>query len=135
MDEAKRELVRAWLLKAAHDLASARKLAAGPDPYLDTACYHCQQAAEKVIKGFLVFHDHRVEKTHDVEFLLGLAMRYDATFSACLDAGARLTPFATAYRYPGDIEEPEPEEFDEALADAELIDGAVLAKLPGDVHP
>ncbi len=42
MDEAKRELVRGWLVKAQHDLATARKAAAEPDPYLDTTIYHCQ---------------------------------------------------------------------------------------------
>lgn len=46
MDEAKRELVQSWLIKAQHDLAAARKLAADPNPYLDMAIYHCQQAAE-----------------------------------------------------------------------------------------
>jgi len=55
MDEATLELVRGWLVKAQHDLASARKLATDPDPYLDTAVYHCQQAAEKAVKGLLVF--------------------------------------------------------------------------------
>ena len=44
MDDAKRDLVRGWLLRALHDLASARKLAAGADPLLDTAIYHCQQS-------------------------------------------------------------------------------------------
>lgn len=52
MDDAKRDLVRAWLLRA--DLASARKLAAGADPLLDTAIYHCQQAAEKTLEALLV---------------------------------------------------------------------------------
>jgi HEPN domain-containing protein len=47
--EAKHELVRSWLVKAARDLASASRLAAGPEPYLDTAIYHCQQAAEKAV--------------------------------------------------------------------------------------
>ncbi len=44
MDEAKRDLVRAWLTKARRDLLSARVLAAGSEPILDTAVYHCQQA-------------------------------------------------------------------------------------------
>jgi HEPN domain-containing protein len=47
---AKLELVRNWLIKAQRDLAAARKLATSPDPYLDVAAYHCQQAAEKVTK-------------------------------------------------------------------------------------
>ena len=70
---AKLELVRNWLIRAQHDLAAARKLATGPDPYLDVAVYHCQQAAEKAVKGFLVFHDQPFEKTHDVEVLVSLA--------------------------------------------------------------
>ena len=45
MDKATLELAGNWLLKAQRDLATARKLAAGPEPYLDTAIYHCQQAA------------------------------------------------------------------------------------------
>lgn len=50
---ARQELARNWLIKAQHDLAAARKLCADPDPYLDVAIYHCQQAAEKTVKGFL----------------------------------------------------------------------------------
>ncbi len=70
MDEAKRQLVQSWLIKAQHDLATARKLAADPEPYLDTAIYHCQQAAEKAVKGFLVFHDEEFEKTHNLPLLV-----------------------------------------------------------------
>jgi len=56
MDEAKCELVRNWLRKAQRDLASARKLASGNDPLLDTAIYHCQQAGEKaVVRRQLLF--------------------------------------------------------------------------------
>ena len=39
--------------KARRDLASAIRLLDGEPPYLDTAVYHCQQAAEKALKGFL----------------------------------------------------------------------------------
>ena len=56
MDDAVRELVFGWLTKARHDLASARLLGSGSSPVLDTAIYHCQQAAEKALKGFLLYH-------------------------------------------------------------------------------
>ena len=95
---AKLELVRNWLIKAQHDLAAARKLSTEPDPYLDVAVYHCQQTAEKAIKGFLVLHDQPFEKTHDVEVLITLALRYDARFSEWLEAAVRLTPYATEFR-------------------------------------
>jgi HEPN domain-containing protein len=48
--DAKLELVKNWLAKANRDLASAQRLAAGPEPFLDTASYHCQQAVEKAPK-------------------------------------------------------------------------------------
>jgi hypothetical protein len=43
MDDATRELARAWLIKARHDLAAARKLAADPDPYREfiNLCFRC----------------------------------------------------------------------------------------------
>lgn len=49
MDDPKIELVQSWLTKARNDLGSARRLASDPDPYLDIAIYHCQQAAEKAL--------------------------------------------------------------------------------------
>lgn len=65
MTDAKAQLVRGWLTKA--DLASARVLAANAPPLLDTAIYHCQQAAEKAVKGYLVFCDQEFERVHDIE--------------------------------------------------------------------
>ena len=55
MDDAKRELVRAWLLKARSDLDTARQVGSHPEGHLDAAIYHCQQAAEKAVKGYLPF--------------------------------------------------------------------------------
>ena len=41
-----------WLIKAYHDLISAKKLAQDEEPVLDTAIYHTQQCAEKALKGY-----------------------------------------------------------------------------------
>lgn len=74
MTDAKSQLVQNWLIKAQHDLASARVLAASNPPLLDTAIYHCQQAAEKVVKGYLVYCDHEFGRVHDIEVLIRIAM-------------------------------------------------------------
>jgi len=132
---AKLELVRNWLIKARRDLAAARKLATDPDPYLDVAVYHCQQAAEKTVKGFLVFHDQPFEKTHDVEVLVSLAQRYDARFSTWIEAAVRLTPYSTEFRYPSGLLEPTPDEFEQALEAANGLYAFVLPLLPPEVHP
>jgi HEPN domain-containing protein len=129
------ELVRNWLVKAHHDLATARKAASEPDPYLDTAIYHCQQAAEKAMKGFLAFHDQPLQRTHDIELLLNLATAFEPRFADWLDASERLTRYATQYRYPADVMEPDPDEFDQALLDADGLYHFVLSLLPTDLGP
>lgn len=132
MDEAKSEAIQKWLTIAQHDLASARKLAQEPEPLLDTAIYHCQQAAEKALKALLVFHDLPFEKTHDLEVLMGLAGSRAAGFSELLDLADLLTPYATAFRYPGEFVEPTPQEFAEALSASEKIVRLVLSVLPAE---
>jgi HEPN domain-containing protein len=129
------ELVQSWLVKALHDLATARKAAAEPDPYLDTAIYHCQQAAEKAVNGFLAFHDQSPVRTHDIELLLSMADSFEAGFAAWVEAAERLTRYATQYRYPGDVMEPDQDEFDQALTDAEGLVQFVLSVPPAAVHP
>jgi HEPN domain-containing protein len=131
----RQELVRNWLIKAQHDLAAARKLSADPDPYRDVAIYHCQQAAEKALKGFLAFHDQPFEKTHDVEVLVTLAMRHNAGFSMWLEAAVYLTPYATEFRYPGEVLAPELDEFEQALQEADGLYSFVLSLLPPGVWP
>lgn len=137
MDDAKRELVGAWLAKARNDLIAATELGALPDGPLDSAIYHCQQAAEKSVKGFLAYQDHRLERSHDVERLVELAAAYDARFAAWEDAAITLTPYATAYRYPGEAATLEPgrAEFDEALRLAADIVKFVCSLLPPEVQP
>ena len=135
MDEARRRVVQGWLIKAQNDLATARKLAQDPSPLLDTAIYHCQQAAEKAVKGFLACHDQTVVKTHDVRFLVNQALAFEPGFEEWLEAAERVTPYATAYRYPDEILEPEEGEFERAMDAAAGLAAFVLRVLPREVHP
>jgi HEPN domain-containing protein len=121
MVDPKETLVRAWMAKARSDLGTARKVASGPDAYLDTAIYHCQQAAEKAIKALLVRHDLRFEKIHDLEVLISRAVPVAPGLSQMLDQADRLTPYAVLYRYPGEQLVPNAEEFAAALSAAEEI--------------
>lgn len=117
----KAELVANWLAKARHDLLAAKKLGEDLGICLDVAIYHCQQAAEKAVKGFLVAHDKEFPKTHDVRLLAQLALKLEPRFKEYQEAAEILTPYATEFRYPGDILEPTPEEMKEALCYAEGI--------------
>jgi HEPN domain-containing protein len=131
--DAKLSLVRKWVLKARRDLLSPKKLAKGKEAYLDTAIYHCQQSAEKVIKGWMVYRDISFEKTHDLRLLVTLAAEAEASFESWLDIAARLSPYATAYRYPGEELEPTEREFAGAFNTASSLYEFVCTLLPPDV--
>lgn len=133
MDEALRDLVKLWFVKADHDLKSAKTLSSSNDPLLDTAIYHCQQAAEKALKGFLAFHNQPLEKTHDIHYLITLACQFEAKLNEWQDAGDTLTPYATEYRYPSDFSGPGIDEFNEALGVAEKLVTFVASLLPADI--
>ncbi len=135
MTDAKAQLVQSWLTKAQHDLASARVLATSDLPLLDTAIYHCQQAAEKAVKGYLVFCDQEFERVHDIEVLIRSAMPYVAEFTDWIDVGIQLTPYARIYRYPGYAAEPSREQFDQAMSAAEGLYKFVLSLLPEEMWP
>ncbi|MDT8444224.1 MAG: HEPN domain-containing protein [Desulfuromonadales bacterium] len=129
MNVTKAELTRSWLVKAQRDLLSAKHLSEAREPLLDTAAYHCQQAAEKAIKAFLLYHDVRFGKTHDLEVLLAQAAEINPSFTTCRDEGRILTPLAVEFRYPGEYIEPEREEFEEAYLSAGRIYDFVLDHL------
>ena len=111
MDEQRRQLVAQWMQKAERDLASTERLAGGDEPILETAAYHCQQAAEKSLKALLVAHDRPVPKTHDLTVLLARLIPLEPSLDGLQDATERLAPFATLFRYPGDVIDPETEEY------------------------
>lgn len=128
--DAKRTLVRKWLVKARRDLLSAKRLARGSEPYLDTAIYHCQQCVEKVVKGWLVYHDLSFEKTHDLRLLVTLASEIEPKFTKWFDVAEQVSPYATAYRYPGEVLEPTEKEYEQAFKAASKFYNFVCSLLP-----
>ena len=131
MDEATIHEVRQWLHKADHDLRSSARLMSGDEePLLDTAVYHCQQAAEKALKAYLTAHGIPFPKIHLLSPLLGFCEDIDSSFSELSDAAELLTPLATEFRYPGDILEPSASDADEALKLAEKVVRFVMSRLP-----
>jgi HEPN domain-containing protein len=95
----KEELVKNWFVKAQHDLLAAQKLSSDAEVYGDIAIYHCQQSAEKAIKGFLILHDQTFPRTHDVRLLLQLAIAINPNLQQHQEASELLTPYASPSAY------------------------------------
>jgi len=128
-DEVKGEFIRQWLGKAFDDLRVCRRLAGEPD-LTAIAGFHAQQAAEKALKAFLVWHQVEFSKSHDIGRILELVASADSELATTFKGATALTPFGVQYRYPSDLPEPTVEQIREALRTAEVVLAEVLARLP-----
>jgi len=126
--------VRSWLELAALDLEAAVRLAPDPD-FARVVVYHCQQAAEKAIKGFLTWHGVRFGRTHDLDVLGSLARPMAPALEPALDRAVELTPYAWLYRYPPDSPAPLEGEAREAIEGARELLDAIFGILPSAVLP
>ncbi len=118
---AEMDLARQWLAKAKNDLLNAdNNLRSEIIPY-DTVCFHSQQAAEKLLKAYLVARGVQPPLTHDLLLLLEEILRYDADAETLRDDLALLMPYAVGARYPDEFFTPTPEDAREARQAAQHV--------------
>jgi len=127
MTPAHEDYVRAWLDKAEHDLVTAQRVLEIEPMILDTACFHCQQAAEKCLKAFLAWHNRDIERTHNIVFLLSECSAIDPVFGS-VDS-LNLNAYAVQGRYPDDNLIPTPEEAMSYYQLALLVRGLVMERI------
>lgn len=96
------ELTAEWVQKAEQDFSSADVLLhAGEVPLPDTACFHCQQCAEKYLKAYLQEHQIEFERRHNLMPLLDLCASLDSDFVNIKSDLQTLDRYAVIVRYPG----------------------------------
>jgi HEPN domain-containing protein len=93
--ERKKERLRALLHLAEQDTDAAKLLAAHGNHY---AAYHCQQAAEKLIRALLLQHDIEPGLDHHLDVLIS-KLPEGEPWKARLLPLHKYTPYATTYRY------------------------------------
>ncbi|MBI2865417.1 MAG: HEPN domain-containing protein [Chloroflexi bacterium] len=128
------EETRDWVGKAQQDLRAAQLLATSDPPLVETALYHCQQSAEKAMKAYLVWCDRPFPPTHNLVTLLTFCIADEPGFDILTDAAATLTPYAVAFRYPGEATSPTSAQCEEAMQDAGQVLVFVLDHLPPEVR-
>lgn len=134
-NDAKIEETRSWVEKANQDLLSAKWLLSSPDALFNAVGFHCQQSAEKMLKAFLTWHDEPFEKTHSLVALVGKCIPFDQEFQKLREAATTLTPYAVAFRYPGDLPELTLQEAEHAFSYAQFVWDSVIKELPLGTHP
>jgi HEPN domain-containing protein len=124
-----REAVRQWREKAQNDWQTVEILTASKQCPADVVCFHCQQFAEKLLKGVLTLHSIEAPKTHDLRRLIHLAEPFVPELSRLLDASDKLTFHGVETRYPGDWIQVTISEMNEAVELAKQFGEILLPKL------
>jgi len=98
------EYIYEWFQFAYVDLASAEYLLGMRPQPLEIICYHCQQSAEKYLKGYLVYKGIDPPKSHDLVDLNDMCSGIDDRFSEIDRVCGILTRYGVQPRYPQEIE-------------------------------
>jgi HEPN domain-containing protein len=120
------EAVNRWLEVAELDRNAAQALLAVPS-LRPSAPFHCQQAMEKLLKGFLTLAGKRGGKTRALDRLGAAAAKSFPEIEELVSAAKNWSDWAVIYRYPSDKAPSVPDE-DELRRALDVID-ALTARL------
>ena len=115
-----------WFKKAESDLKGARILFEH-DADFGLVCFHCQQAVEKYLKGFLIYKTGILYEGHNLVKLCQKAAKYEKDFKKFYKDCSFLNTYYVETRYPA--EDPliiTLEEVEECLNIVERIKGFIL---------
>jgi HEPN domain-containing protein len=101
MDEL--DYAREWLHFAEMDLSSAEYLLGQRPLPIEIICFHCQQAAEKSLKGFLAGKNVRPPKTHNLLELCRLCTENGLEVKTITSACDVLNNYSVQPRYPYEL--------------------------------
>jgi len=90
---------------------------------------------EKALKAYLCWHDQPFRKTHNLIEIGEQCTKLDNTLEPLLRRTAPLSEYAWKFRYPGEPEEPDMVEADQALTLAREVYEAILSRLPKEARP
>lgn len=126
------ELYKEWFQKAEEDESTIKIILQekeqGGAP--GVVCFHCQQMAEKYLKGFLVVNNSPFKKIHDLLELESAILEFNSDikdFHAELES---LNRYYVRTRYPTDSPEFFWDDAEEAYQAAKRIKEFILSNIP-----
>ena len=123
------EIIKAWIIKADHDLGTAKITYLHIPEYQDTIAFHCQQAVEKYLKAYLYHLEISFIKTHDLIYLLDLISQKDSLFQDYYNKASSLQNYSVQLRYPNLVIELSDFEIQNSLKIAKEYRDLILDKL------
>jgi HEPN domain-containing protein len=107
------ERYESWIERAKSSLELAQAKIIRHIHYEDL-CFQLQQAAEKALKGLLIYYGFEPEFTHNIEILLKEIKNFTEIPENIKEA-AQLTNYAVQTRYPGEYDEITEEEYEKSI--------------------
>jgi len=123
------DIVKSWIEKGDHDLGTAQVTFLYIPRYRDTIAFHCQQAVEKYLKGYLFLNNTDFKRTHNLNYLLSLVSQFDSVNDDLYDKVAELEDFSVEIRYPDTSIDLSDEDINQALSIAREFRNYVLNKM------
>jgi HEPN domain-containing protein len=100
---------------------------------LEIICYHCQQSAEKYLKGYSALNGGEIVKTHDLTILNKICIGYDQEFQLIRDDCVELVDYGVQVRYPVETELEE-HDMNKEIESAETIQKFIFTKTSKSKH-
>ena len=125
----KEEYIKLWIKKADGDLNVAKRELQFEESVLEAVCFHLQQAVEKYLKAFLTKFLERIEKTHNLEFLIEQCIKLDSDFSQYEEKFDTISECGVEIRYPDTFIIIEKEEMEDMVVIVEAFREFILEKL------
>jgi len=120
---------REWLDKATDDIKVAELLVLKrKTPAL--ACFHCQQAVEKYLKAFLIYHHVNPGRIHGLVALANRGSKIEPNLKVFKEQLAMLDAYYIPTRYPGEKEPYTLKDGRVALTAARLVTDFITKRLP-----
>jgi HEPN domain-containing protein len=109
------ERYESWIERAKSSLEIS-KLAVNVNVniYYEDLCFQSQQAAEKALKGLLIYYGVESEFTHNIGILLNEIEKI-TEIPEKIKETTKLTKYAVITRYPGEYEEITKEGYEESI--------------------
>ncbi|MBW8049769.1 MAG: HEPN domain-containing protein [Cytophagales bacterium] len=127
--KSKQEIIKNWIIKGDHDLGTSKLTLEHIAEYKDIIGFHCQQAVEKYLKGYLIFLDIDFEHKHNLTYLLDLISSKDKFSDQYYKMVDKLEDYAVEIRYPEKIVEPTDKELQDAINIADKFRKIILDKM------
>ena len=99
-----RDLIAEWFRFADADVDTVLLLKEMRPQHREIICYHCEQAVEKYLKGFLVSKEQIPPKIHDLTHLCNLCSEQNQDFASILPQCSYLKQFGVQPRYPKEMD-------------------------------